>query len=84
MIVKWNINIHCDKVVGIKVIQKIKQLKSNDVYTIGDDINDLRMIKEYNGYSLFNAKEEVKNCSLKNYERLEELINDLNMEECKF
>lgn len=72
------VNKVCNKVIGIQVIQKIESLNSDDIYTIGDDMNDLNMIKEYNGYSLLEAKPEVQRCALKNYERLEELINYLN------
>lgn len=39
-----------DKTDGIKVIQDIHDLQQEDIYTIGNDINDLSMLKEYNGY----------------------------------
>lgn len=39
-----------DKIDGIKRIQELHNIESKDVYTIGNDTNDLLMLKEYNGY----------------------------------
>ena len=39
-----------DKIEGIKRIQELHSIESKDIYTIGNDTNDLLMLKEYNGY----------------------------------
>lgn len=39
-----------DKTDGIKRIQEIHGIENKDIYTIGNDTNDLLMLKEYNGY----------------------------------
>lgn len=39
-----------DKIDGIKRIQELHNIESKDIYTIGNDTNDLLMLKEYNGY----------------------------------
>ena len=39
-----------DKIDGIKRIQELHSIESKDIYTIGNDTNDLLMLKEYNGY----------------------------------
>lgn len=39
-----------DKIDGIKRIQELHNVESKDIYTIGNDTNDLLMLKEYNGY----------------------------------
>ena len=39
-----------DKIDGIKKIQELHNIESKDIYTIGNDTNDLLMLKEYNGY----------------------------------
>ena len=39
-----------DKIDGIKRIQEQHNIESKDIYTIGNDTNDLLMLKEYNGY----------------------------------
>ena len=41
---------------------KLISVKDN-VYTIGDSYNDVEMIEKFNGYSIENAKEEVKKVS---------------------
>ena len=39
-----------DKTKGIQIIQDIHAIQSQNIYTIGNDVNDLSMLKEYNGY----------------------------------
>lgn len=39
-----------DKIDGIKRIQELHNIENKDIYTIGNDTNDLLMLKEYNGY----------------------------------
>ena len=39
-----------DKIDGIKRTQELHNIESKDIYTIGNDTNDLLMLKEYNGY----------------------------------
>lgn len=41
---------------GIKKLQKILKISNKDIYVIGDDINDVSMIEEYNGYLMQDAK----------------------------
>lgn len=49
----------------------------NQIYVIGDSENDLDMIKEYCGYCVENAVEEVKQVSTKIYKNVSSLINEL-------
>ncbi len=50
---------------GIKKILEINNYNKNDVYTIGDTINDISMIKEYNGACMNHSTKDVKEiCSL--------------------
>lgn len=71
------INDNCNKANGIKVIQEKEKVSNQNVYTLGDDINDFIMIKEYNGYSLTTAILEIKQISKQNYDSLSEMIRDL-------
>lgn len=43
-----------DKSVAVEYIQKNMQIKNSDIYTVGDNNNDLEMIKKYNGYVVGN------------------------------
>ena len=58
---------------GIKFLENKLNLKHDYIYTIGDTINDISMIKEYNGScmknSTSNLKQYCKNCfnSVKEY-----------------
>ena len=38
-------------------------IKNRKITTIGDDINDIGMIVEFDGYALESAPEEVKNAT---------------------
>ena len=71
------LNINCNKVKFVDLLVTRLSLNENDVYTIGDDINDIDMIKKYNGYSLNTAVKEVKTISQKNYNTLSELIDSI-------
>lgn len=37
---------------AIKYIQKLEDIESCDIYTIGDNKNDIEMLKEFNGYRM--------------------------------
>lgn len=53
---KFNYRIHirknCNKSDGIKEINKIFNIKEENIYTIGDWKNDYEMIRDYNGYNV--------------------------------
>lgn len=72
------INKKCNKLDIIKIIQDLEKIDDKSIYTIGDDVNDIKMIKRYNGYSLITAKEETKKVASKLYEELNQLIKELD------
>ncbi len=72
------INEKCNKLNIIKMIQKLEKICDKNVYTIGDDVNDIKMIQYYNGFSLVTAKEEAKDVAFKIYEELNQLIKDIH------
>ena len=72
------INKKCNKLNAIDIIKKIEKLQDKDIYTIGDDINDIEMVMKYNGYSLISAKEETKKVASKLYEELNQLIKQID------
>ena len=72
------INKKCNKLDIIKIIQDLEKIDDKSIYTIGDDVNDIKMIQRYNGYSLRTAKEETKKGASKLYEELNQLIKELD------
>ena len=72
------INKKCNKLDIIKIIQDLEKIDDKSIYTIGDDVNDIKMIQRYNGYSLITAKEETKKVASKLYEELNQLIKELD------
>lgn len=72
------INKKCNKLNMIDIIQKIEKIDDKNIYTIGDDINDIQMILKYQGYSLTTAREETKKIAHKIYKELNQLIDDID------
>ncbi len=61
-----------------KAIKYIADLENiEDVYVIGDSVNDYEMIKEYQGYCSVVAKEQIKEISKKQYSKVADLINEI-------
>ena len=58
-------------------LEKKLNIPKRKIYTIGDNDNDIEMIKDYNGFMIGNNF-ELKNVSLKRYDAVHELINDIN------
>lgn len=56
------LNSNCNKIKVIDVICNEVSLEKN-IYTIGDDINDVEMIRLYDGYTLNTANDENKKYS---------------------
>lgn len=72
------INKKCNKLDIIKIIQDLEKIDDKSIYTIGDDVNDIKIIERYNGYSLITAKEETKKVASKLYEELNQLIREID------
>lgn len=69
-----------NKAKAMKVITDMEKVKAKSVYAIGDSINDLEMIKKFNGYCMQNAEENVKTlCSLR-CKSVAELIEKIRFE----
>ena len=60
-----------------KILDKEKIVKKN-VYTIGDGINDIDMIKKYNGYRVKNSCKELISVTDKVIDNVSDLISRLS------
>ena len=69
-----------NKEVGLKKLIELENLSSAELYVIGDDINDLEMLRTFNGAIMKKHHPLLSDLSKKEYEYLyeylEELIND--------
>lgn len=72
------INKNCNKLNTIKIIQDLEKIDNNNIYTIGDDLNDIKMITHYNGYSLITANENTRMVASKLYTELNQLIEEIS------
>lgn len=66
-----------DKSIAVLFIVKLNNVSEKDVYTIGNGNNDLEMIKRFNGFCIEGAVKEVKNCALKQYSSVSNMIEDI-------
>lgn len=62
------------KATGIKLIANKLNVDISNVYTIGDNLNDIEMITEFDGACVANAVEGVLNITNKVYKSVEEYI----------
>ena len=58
------------------LINRLNVLKEN-VSTIGDGYSDIEMIKDFNGYAIINAVDELKEIAIKEYESVSNLIDEI-------
>lgn len=62
---------------AIKKLLEILNIKKEQVVTIGDGRNDIGMIKEYNGYSMETAEEDVKMSASKIFKNVADALEYL-------
>lgn len=58
------------------LLNRLNILKEN-VYTIGDGYSDIEMIKDFNGYAMVNAVDELKKLAIEEYESVSNLIDKI-------
>lgn len=51
--------------------------KDAKIYTVGDNLNDIPMIKEFDGYAVSNAKDEVKEIANHHCDRIADMIEEI-------
>ncbi len=56
---------------AIKFLISNYNIKSDNIYTIGDNVNDIEMCKHFNSFSFYNADDSIKKVSKK-------LVNDFS------
>lgn len=70
------INKNITKIDGIEYVKNKINIKDSDIYTIGDNVNDLTMINKYNGFIISHNNQN--NC-VKNFKEFMEKINESNI-----
>ena len=62
---------------AIKLLANSLKLNQSSIYTIGDGYSDIQMVKDYNGYAMFNSIDELKKEANGVYESVSLLIEDI-------
>lgn len=71
-------SIKASKIKAINKIMKLENIDKADVYTIGDGYNDIEMIKEFNGYAIKNAVDELNKVAKNKIDSVYELIEEIS------
>ena len=64
------------KTTGIRKLLEVTGVSEKDVITIGDQLNDYEMIRDFNGCAVVNAYEPIKAIARKLYANFTDLVND--------
>lgn len=62
---------------AIDILLKELNVSRDNAYTIGDVYSDIEMVKDFNGYSIVNSVDELKNITKKEYNSVSDLINEI-------
>lgn len=62
---------------ALKYLVNFYHLDENEIYTIGDGVNDIDLISNYLGFTVSSAIDDLKSSSYKTVSSLEELLNRL-------
>ena len=71
------VSINAGKCNSIAFISNLENIILEGIYVIGDNYNDIEMIKRYAGYCMTDAIEEVRRISKKEYQSVYNLIEEL-------
>lgn len=63
---------------AIEYIQKLEKINLEDIYTVGNDINDLEMLKKYNGYKLISSYPKMWFKNIKTTKEVHSLVKKIN------
>lgn len=66
----------CDKGTGIERLLKYTGWQAEDVLTVGDNLNDIPMLKKFRGFTVENGIYEVKTIVEKVYPSIAEMLRD--------
>lgn len=72
-----------NKFESIQFVSQKENVNPKNIFTIGDGYNDIAMIKNYNGFSMNNSPQDVKDESLGNYSSVSTLIKDIQKSRVK-
>lgn len=60
---------------GIKILSEINNYNTNNIYTIGDTINDITMVKEYTGACMIKSTNDLKKVCQKIFNSIADYID---------
>ena len=74
----WHVDmppVNTSKVTG--VYEYAKRFENAEIYAVGDNVNDIEMVKEFDGFAVSNAVEELKAVAKHQCDRIADMIEYL-------
>lgn len=68
-------SLNSEKSIAIKEIAQIEDIKQNNIFTIGDSFNDLKMLETFNGFCMQKSEELIKQKITRKCTSVEEIID---------
>ena len=66
-----------NKATGLNIIEQVETNNIIDIYTIGDELNDVSMLTAYNGYIMDHSNDYMKEQFSNRVESVSELVNTI-------
>lgn len=70
-------NKNVNKIDTIEIVKNLNDINEYNIYTIGDDINDLYMVSRYKGYTLKWGINEIKKRAISKYDSVSKFVDDV-------
>lgn len=62
---------------SIEAVLRYEKIDTKNIFTIGDALNDLEMIRDYNGFMMKDSNYELSRYALGSYDGVYELVDDI-------
>ncbi len=67
-----------NKSTAIKVLENRLNINKEDIYTIGNDVNDVEMLTDYKGSKMNNSVDAFDVLNIESYESVKDLIEEIS------
>lgn len=71
------------KATGIEYVAKLHRIQPDQVYCMGDSFNDIPMFEAFHGYTLPEARDEIKRCAEKIFDTVHQAMDFILKKEKK-
>ena len=74
------VNKKANKANAIEYVSKLEKINKHLIYTVGDGYTDIEMIKQFNGYAISDAVDELKEYAIDTISSVSDMMDYLNVD----